>query len=103
MGTAAGARNIGKLGGIAVGGYIAAEGIWAAPLTGASMNPARSLGPDIVRGDFSASLFYVLGPFVGAVIGAAFEWALKGRPMPVSVACRLRAAGILTTKDERKR
>ena len=42
------------------------------------MNPARSLGPDLVRGDFSASLIYVAAPLVGATIGVGFEWILKG-------------------------
>jgi aquaporin Z len=40
------------------------------------MNPARSLGPDIVRGDFSTSLIYVFAP----LLGVAFEWILKGPP-----------------------
>lgn len=80
LATASGARNIGKLGALAVGGYIAAAGIWASPLTGASMNPARSLGPDIVRGDFSSSLIYIIGPLAGAAFGVALTWLLKGRP-----------------------
>jgi aquaporin Z len=46
LGTASGARNIGTNGAIAVGGYIALAGLWAAPITGASMNPARSFAPD---------------------------------------------------------
>ena len=51
LGTASGARNIGTNGAIAVGGYIALAGLWAAPVSGASMNPVRSLAPDLVRGD----------------------------------------------------
>ena len=46
LGTASGARNIGTNGAIAVGGYIALAGLWAAPVSGASMNPVRSLAPD---------------------------------------------------------
>ncbi len=80
LGTASGARNIGNNGAIAVGGYIALSGLWAAPISGASMNPARSLGPDLVRGDFSTTWIYVLGPLAGALIGVAFEWILKGGP-----------------------
>ena len=53
LGTASGARNTGTNGAIAVGGYIALAGLWAAPVTGASMNPVLSLAPDLVRGDFS--------------------------------------------------
>ena len=50
LGTASGARNIGTNGAIAVGGYIALAGLWAAPISGASMNPVRSLAPDLVSG-----------------------------------------------------
>ena len=80
LGTASGARNIGSNGAIAVGGYIALAGLWAAPISGASMNPVRSLAPDLVRGDFAAAWVYLIGPFAGALIGVAFEWILKGPP-----------------------
>jgi aquaporin Z len=79
LGTASGARNIGSNGAIAVGGYIALAGLWAAPISGASMNPSRSLGPDLVRGDFSTLWIYIAGPFLGAVIGVLFEWILRGK------------------------
>lgn len=78
LGTASGARNIGTNGAIAIGGYIALAGLWAAPISGASMNPARSLAPDIVRGQFATSWIYVAGPLLGAMIGVGFEWILKG-------------------------
>jgi aquaporin Z len=80
LGTASGARNIGTNAGIAVGSYIALAGLWASPLTGASMNPARSLGPDLLRGDLSTTWIYILGPLTGATIGVGFEWILKGPP-----------------------
>ncbi len=80
LGTAAGARNIGANGAIAVGGYIALAGLWAAPISGASMNPVRSFAPDLVRGDFATTWIYVVGPLLGALIGVAFEWILKGKP-----------------------
>ena len=80
LGTASGARNIGANGAIAVGGYIALAGLWAAPISGASMNPVRSLAPDLVRGDFNAAWVYLIGPLVGAMIAVAFEWILKGPP-----------------------
>jgi len=80
LGTASGARNIGTNGAIAVGGYIALAGLWAAPITGASMNPVRSLAPDLVRGDLRTTWIYVVGPLVGALIGVAFEWILRGTP-----------------------
>ena len=80
LGTASGARNIGTNAGIAVGAYIALAGIWASTFTGASMNLARSLGPDLVRGDLRTSWIYVAGPLCGAALGVLFEWILKGPP-----------------------
>jgi aquaporin Z len=80
LGTASGARNIGTNGAIAVGGYIALAGLWAAPISGASMNPVRSLAPDLVRGNFGAAWVYLIGPLAGAMIAVAFEWILKGPP-----------------------
>ena len=80
LGTASGARNIGTNGAIAVGGYIALAGLWASPVSGASMNPVRSLAPDLVRGNLGTTWVYVVGPVLGALIGVAFEWILKGEP-----------------------
>ncbi len=80
LGTASGARNIGANGAIAVGGYIALAGLWAAPFSGASMNPIRSLAPDLVRGDLATSWIYVAGPLLGAMIGVFFQSILKGPP-----------------------
>ena len=80
LGTASGARNVGANGAIAIGAYIALAGLWAGPISGASMNPMRSLAPDFFRGDFSTSWIYLVGPLIGALIGVAFEWMLKGPP-----------------------
>jgi aquaporin Z len=96
LGTASGARNIGTNGAIAVGGYIALAGLWAAPITGSSMNPVRSFAPDLVRGNFHTTWIYVLGPAVGALIGVAFEWILKGKP---TAAGRIAAEGTLGVDD----
>lgn len=78
LGTASGARNIGANAGVAIGCYNVAARLCAAGLMGASMNPARSLGPDVVRSDFSTSLIYILAPRLGATIAVGFEWILKG-------------------------
>ena len=80
LGTASGARNVGSNGALAVGGYIALAGLWAAPISGASMNPARSFAPDLIRGDMSTTWVYVAGPVLGAIIAVGFEWILKGKP-----------------------
>jgi aquaporin Z len=80
LGTASGARNIGSNAAIAVAGYISLAGLWAAPISGASMNPARSLGPAIVGGHWTDEWAYILGPLAGAVIAVGFAWILRGRP-----------------------
>lgn len=80
LGTASGPRNVGPNGAIAVGSYIVLAGLWAGHLTGASMNPVRSLAPDIVRGNFSTSWVYLLATFTGALVAVCFEWILKGKP-----------------------
>jgi aquaporin Z len=79
LGTASGARNIGSNGALAVGGYIALAGLWAAPISGASMNPVRSFAPDLIRGDLRTDWIYLLGPLLGAMIAVGFEWILKGK------------------------
>lgn len=80
LGTAANARNLGTNAALAVGGYIGLVTVWGAPVTGASMNPARSLAPDLVGGDFSHYWIYLAGPLLGAAIAVLFELILKGRP-----------------------
>ena len=79
LGTATGARNVGSNGAIAIGSYIALAGLWAAPISGASMNPVRSIAPDLLRGDMSTTWIYVAGPLIGALIAVGFEWILKGK------------------------
>ncbi|NTW83407.1 MAG: aquaporin [Chlorobiaceae bacterium] len=80
LGTASGARNIGTNGAIAVGGYIIMAHLWSFPVSGTSMNPARSLASDLLRNDFGTTWIYVAGPLAGAMIGVLFEWILKGPP-----------------------
>ena len=80
LGTASDARNMGTNNAISVGGYIILAGFWAGPISGASMNPFRSLAPDVLRWDFSVTWIYFAGPLLGAAIGVATEWLLKGPP-----------------------
>jgi aquaporin Z len=79
LGTASGAQNIGIIGAIGVGGYIALAGLWGSPISGASMNPARTFGPDAVGADFHAYWVYVVGPFVGAAVAVGTAFVLRGR------------------------
>jgi len=61
-----------------VGGYIALAGLWASPVSGASMNPARSFGPDLVLLNFANYGIYIIGPIVGGLIAVAFAHILRG-------------------------
>ena len=78
LGTASSAQNIGPLSAVGVGAYIALAGLWASPVSGASMNPARSLGPDLARGDFHDLWIYVTGPMLGALLAVAVAYVLRG-------------------------
>ena len=78
LGTASGAQNIGIIGAIGVGAYIALAGLWGSPISGASMNPARTFGPDLVGTDFTSYWVYVAGPLVGAALAVGAAWILRG-------------------------
>ena len=78
LGTASGAQNIGIFGALGVGGYIALAGLWGSPISGASMNPARTFGPDLIGRDFSNYWVYIAGPLTGAVLAVGLAFALRG-------------------------
>jgi aquaporin Z len=94
LGTASGAQNVGTIGALGVGGYIALAGLWAAPVSGVSMNPARSFGPALVSGYWASYWVYVVGPLAGALIAVGCAIILRGPGGdPIS-----RAAGAGTLK-----
>jgi aquaporin Z len=87
LGTASGAQNLGIVGAFGVGAYIALAGLWGSPISGASMNPARTFGPDLVARTFGPDLVarvfsdywvYVAGPFAGALLAVGFAFVLRG-------------------------
>jgi len=78
LGTASGAQQLGPLAAIGVGSYIALAGLWGSPVSGASMNPARSLGPALVLSDWTAWWAYLVGPIGGAAIAVGIAYLLRG-------------------------
>ena len=82
LGTASAGKNVGANAALAIGGYIALAGLWAAPITGASMNPARSLGPALVGDHWASWWAYVVGPLLGGFVAVACAWVLRGPPSP---------------------
>ena len=79
LGTASGAQNLGVIGAFGVGGYIALAGLWGSPISGTSMNPARTFGPDLVGKDFTDYWVYVAGPIAGAAAAVVCGFVLRGR------------------------
>ena len=70
-------RAVGELAALAIGATVAVNAMWAGPITGASMNPARSLGPALVAGVWTYQWLYVIGPLIGAALGAIIYQALR--------------------------
>lgn len=78
LGTASGAQNVGVIGALGVGSYIALAGLWGSPISGASMNPARTFGPALVGADLSSYWVYLVGPVAGAVLAVGAAYVLRG-------------------------
>jgi aquaporin Z len=78
LGTASGAQNVGIIGAFGVGGYIALAGLWGSPISGASMNPARTFGPDLVSTTFTGYWVYIAGPIAGAALAVVIAFVLRG-------------------------
>ena len=79
LGTASGAQQVGPMAALGVGGYIALAGLWGSPVSGASMNSARSLGPALVLGDWTSWWAYLVGPVAGGLIAVGIAYVLRGR------------------------
>ena len=77
MAVATDTRAVGAAAAIAIGGTVGLDALFGGPVTGASMNPARSIGPAIATGNFGSLWIYVLAPVVGALLGGGLYQALR--------------------------
>jgi aquaporin Z len=78
--TATGGRSIGHNAALAVGATVALLGLFASPVSGSSMNPARTLGPDIIGADLNGWWVYVFGDLIGAAIAVGLIGLVRGLP-----------------------
>jgi aquaporin NIP len=78
MAVATDTRAVGEAAALAIGGTVGLCALVGGPVSGASMNPARSLGPAVVSGDLEALWIYLLAPPVGAALGAIAYQLLRG-------------------------
>lgn len=74
-------RAVGQAAAIAIGGTVGLEALFAGPISGASMNPARSLAPALVTGTWDSQWLYVAGPIIGALLGAFAYTLLRETPV----------------------
>ena len=78
LATATNHHLVGHNAALAVGGAIALDRLFAAPISGASMNPARSFGPAVIDSQLGSYWIYLIGPVSGAVLAVAAAWLLRG-------------------------
>ena len=91
MAVATDTRAVGKAAAIAVGGTVGLDAMFGGPVSGASMNPARSLGPALVGGNLHALWLYLVAPLVGSALGAVAYQFVRGeqtRPAELRDAAR---------------
>jgi aquaporin NIP len=86
MAVATDTRAVGEAAAIAIGGTVGLDAMFGGPISGASMNPARSLGPALVSGDLHALWLYLLAPLLGASLGALTYQFVRGeQPRPAEL------------------
>ena len=78
MAVATDTRAVGEAAAIAIGGTVGLDAMFGGPITGASMNPARSTGPALVSGDLHALWLYIVAPLLGAAVGALAYQFVRG-------------------------
>jgi aquaporin NIP len=80
MAVATDTRAVGAAAAIAIGGTVALDALFGGPVTGASMNPARSLGPALAAGRWQDIWIYLVGPVAGALLGALAYQVVRAAP-----------------------
>ena len=75
-------RAVGQAAALAIGGTVALGSLVGGPISGASMNPARSIGPAVVSGDLTGLWIYLVGPVVGAVAATSVYRLLRDERVP---------------------
>jgi MIP family channel proteins len=95
MAVATDTRAVGEAAAIAIGGTVGLDAMFGGPITGASMNPARSIGPAVAAGDYTSLWVYILAPLAGAALAAVTYQVLRAEP----VAAPARVTG---ASDERE-
>jgi MIP family channel proteins len=80
MAVATDTRAVGEAAAIAIGGTVGLDAMFGGPISGASMNPARSIGPALVSGDLHALWLYILAPLLGAAVGALAYQFIRDEP-----------------------
>jgi MIP family channel proteins len=87
MAVATDSRAVGEAAAIAIGGTVGLDALFGGPITGASMNPARSIGPALVSGDVHALWLYIVAPVVGAALaGLTYQFVRGERTRPAGLA-----------------
>jgi aquaporin NIP len=85
MAVATDTRAVGEAAAIAIGGTVGLDAMFGGPISGASMNPARSIGPAVVGGDLHALWLYIAAPLIGAALGALTYQFVRGEPVQAVV------------------
>jgi glycerol uptake facilitator-like aquaporin len=80
MAVATDTRAVGEAAAIAIGGTVGLDAMFGGPISGASMNPARSTGPAIVSGDLHALWLYIVAPVLGASLAALTYQFIRDEP-----------------------
>jgi MIP family channel proteins len=89
MAVATDTRAVGEAAAIAIGGTVGLDAMFGGPISGASMNPARSVGPALIGGDLHGLWLYILAPLAGATLAALIYQFIRGEPTPTTDVARV--------------